>query len=416
MHIADFGWVRYSQDLAEPIRVSFGTMTARHLVLVIVELDDGTLGIGETWTNFPAWAPSERTLTLDEGLRPLVQGREVGDVTAFTRDLLDELAPLARHWGAWGPVYQAVSGLDIALWDAVGRRAGVSVAELVAASSGCGDAAVSPVSVYASGLGPTHPVETAARLYAAGVRTFKLKVGFGLETDSANLHELRRAYPDAAFAIDANQAWTLDEATRYAPLCADFACLWVEEPLATEMPGTLAELARQLPCPIAFGENAYGLAILSELARWEAVQILQPDVTKTGGISTALDVYAVADEHALTVAPHFLGGAVGQAASAHLVAGRDPDGLLEMDANPNPFRHNALRTPLSLAGGALSVPSGPGLGVDLDVDWLRHLLVSHSSGTGVEALLCGEAGVAGETHGVHPFDDAWTDDNGSPKG
>lgn len=386
--IADVGWVRYAHDLAEPVRLSFGSMRARHLVVVIVELDDGTIGVGETWTNFPAWAPRERALTLDEGLRPLVRGRQVGDVAAFTRDLLAELAPLARHWGAWGPVYQAVSGLDIALWDAVGRRERVSVAELVARSSGCaGGPPAEAVSVYASGLGPERVVETAAASYAAGVRTVKLKVGFGFETDAANLRALRRAYPDVAIAVDANQAWTVGEAMRYAPLLSEMACLWVEEPLATEMAAPLADLARRLPAPVAFGENAYGLPLLAELARREAVQILQPDVTKTGGVSTALGVYDVADDHGLRVVPHFLGGAIGQIASAHLVAGRDPGGLLEMDANPNPFRQRALRAPLAFGDGALSVPAGPGLGIELDVDWLRHLLVGRSSGTGVEAVL-----------------------------
>lgn len=388
VRIADLGWVRYSQQLAEPIRVSFGSMQARHLVLVVVELDDGTIGVGETWTNFPSWASRERTLTLDEGLRPLVRGRQVGDVAAFTRGLLAELAPLARHWGAWGPVYQAVSGLDIALWDAVGRREHVSVAELVARSSGrAGHALAGSVSVYASGLGPERVVETAAAPYAAGVRTFKLKVGFGFEIDTVNLRALRRAYPDATIAVDANQAWSVDEAMQYAALLSEVACLWVEEPLATEMAAPLADLARGLSTPLAFGENAYGLSILAELARREAVQILQPDVTKTGGVSAALGVYDLAEDHGLRVVPHFLGGAIGQVASAHLVAGRDPGGLLEMDANPNPFRQSALRAPLAVVDGALGIPAGPGLGVELDVDWLRHLLVAHSSGAGVGAVL-----------------------------
>lgn len=388
LHIADVGWVRYAQELAEPVRLSFGAMRARHLVAVIVELDDGTVGVGETWTNFPAWASRERTLTLDEGLRPLVRGRQVGDVSAFTRNLLAELAPLARHWGAWGPVYQAVSGLDIALWDAVGRREGVSVAELVGRASGRGgQPPAEAVSVYASGLGPDRVVETAAATYAAGVRTLKLKVGFGFETDAANLRTLRGAYPDAAIAVDANQAWTVDEAITYAPLLSEYDCLWVEEPLATEMSVPLVHLARKLPSPVAFGENAYGLSILEELAEQEAVKILQPDVTKTGGISSALAVYDVADAHELTVIPHFLGGAIGQVASAHLVAGREPGGLLEMDANPNPFRQRALRPPLTVVEGTLQVPPGPGLGIELDVDALRHLLVARSSGNGVSTLL-----------------------------
>lgn len=386
--IADLGWVRYAHHLAEPVQLSFGSMRARHLVVVVVELDDGTIGIGETWTNFPAWASSERTLTLDEGLRPLVRGREVDNVAAFTRGLLAELAPLARHWGAWGPVYQAVSGLDIALWDAVGRRERLSVAELVARSSGCADRPpAEAISVYASGLGPERAVEAAAAPYAAGVRTLKLKVGFDYETDAANLRALRCAYPDAGIAVDANQAWSVDEAVQYVPLLSEVACLWVEEPLATEMATPLADLARRLPAPVAFGENAYGLSILAELAEREAVQILQPDVTKTGGVSTALGVYDLAEDHGLRVVPHFLGGAIGQVASAHLVAGRDPGGLLEMDANPNPFRQNALRAPLLLVDGSLGVPGGPGLGIDLDVDWLHHLLVARSSGAGVSAVL-----------------------------
>lgn len=375
MTIVEVGWLWCSVPLDRPVRTSFGTMCERHTLLVTVITDDGTVGLGETWTNFPSWAPRERIATLEEGVRPLVRGRTVEDVRAFTTTVLAEIEPLARQWGARGPLYQAVSGLDIALWDAAARRSGRSIAAMIADGSEPG----SDVRVYASGLGPVEPARLAERLLEAGIDAFKLKVGFGARIDERNLADLRAMAPNALLAVDANQGWTLEEALAFREQLERYDVAWVEEPLPIDDLDGLIELSQRLPQPISLGENAYGCRELSRLVTHGIAQILQPDVAKNGGISAALDVFDLADEHGIGVVPHYLGGAIGQIASVHLVAGRAPDTLLELDANPNPLREELLVEPIAPVAGRLPVPRGPGLGVEIDADVAQRLMVGASA-------------------------------------
>lgn len=385
--IADVGWVLCSCKLEQPAEKSFGRMTDRHALLVVVELDDGTTGVGEVWTNFPPWPPRDRIDVLEQAVRPRVHRRRVDAVPAVTEDLLGQLRALGRQWGALGPIYQAVSGLDVALWDAAGKRAQRSVAELLAPQA----RPAARVPVYASALGPADPVAAAREAVAAGVRTLKLKTGFDHETDRANLVALRRAYPDVELAVDPNQAWSVDIARAFAPVLDELGCAWLEEPVPADDYEALAAVARLVSCPVAVGENIYTDPELRRAARVAGVGILQPDVTKTGGISAALRVYHLARECGVRVVPHFLGNAVGQVASLHLVAASDDDGLVELDVTPNPLRTDLLTLPLDPKDGSLTVPDGPGLGLELSPDVLGEHLVTCSDDRLLDLALDGHA-------------------------
>lgn len=138
----------------------------------------------------------------------------------------DALAPLGRQWGAPGPIYQALSGADIALWDLVGKVRGVPISELL------GGRVRDMVPVYASGLGPSNVTELAAECRSLGYDAFKLKVGFGRERDRANLTQARAAIgPDARLFADANQRWTLDEAGAIVEDLREAGVAWLEEPI-----------------------------------------------------------------------------------------------------------------------------------------------------------------------------------------
>ncbi len=116
-----------SVPLDEPVRMSFSQLSSRDMVLVELE-SDGLVGVGESWVNYPAWAAQERLVTLERGLVPLLVGRDVSDPVGVQSDLWRLLEGPARQWGAPGPMWQALSAVDIALWDLAARRQGVSVA------------------------------------------------------------------------------------------------------------------------------------------------------------------------------------------------------------------------------------------------------------------------------------------------
>ena len=349
----------------EKIAMSFAPLTHRVMILVEVELADGSVGVGETWANYPSWAWWERIATIREGVAPLLVGRRFTDPAEANRTLLRRLRPLGRQWGAPGPIHQAVSGVDLALWDLAARHAGVSLTRLLA------DHPEPPteVPVYGSSLGPTGVAETAERCAALGLTAVKVKVGFGAETDLANVRAARRVLgDDAQLFADANQAWSLAEALAVTPALADLGVAWLEEPLAGDRPEQLAELTRRTGMPLATGENLYGAAAFTPYLRDDAVRIVQPDLSKVGGITEFLAVRTAAAATGHTVNPHLYNGAVATAATVCAAAASKATRLVEWDIRSNPLR--AAADALLTDRGTVRVPDQPGLGIDLDPDQL----------------------------------------------
>ncbi|TYC20528.1 mandelate racemase/muconate lactonizing enzyme family protein [Micromonospora sp. MP36] len=345
----------------EPIAMSFAPLNHRVMILIEVELADGSVGVGESWANYPSWAWRERIATIHDGVAPLMKDRSFPDPATAQRALLAELAPLGRQWGAPGPVHQAISGVDMALWDLAARHAGTSLARLLSASPR------TELPVYGSSLGPTGVAEVAHRCAALGLTAVKVKVGFGADTDLANVGTARRILGDQVqIFADANQAWRLTEALEMVRALADLGVAWVEEPLAGDRPSELAELGRRTGMPLATGENLYGAAAFTPYL--EAVEILQPDLGKVGGVTEYLDVLSAAAAAGRTVNPHLYNGAVATAATVQAGAISSATRLIEWDIRSNPLRQAA--DGLLTADGTVRVPDGPGFGIDLDQDQL----------------------------------------------
>jgi D-galactarolactone cycloisomerase len=214
--------------------------------------------------------------------------------------------------------------------------------------------------------------ETAAKARARGFRAFKLKIGFGAPRDRANLAEIRETIGDDALMVDANQAWDVEAAMRGAEMAAEFGALWLEEPLAADAPAAAwRALAAASPVPLAAGENVLGEAAFESLVAEGSVSVIQPDLGKWGGVTGCLAVARRALGAGRRFCPHWLGGGVGLAASAHLLAAAGGDGLLEVDVNPNPFRERLFDDLVVLDGtGSATLPDAPGLGVTPDIDSL----------------------------------------------
>lgn len=343
----------------EAIAMSFAPLTHRVMVLVEVELADGSVGVGESWANYPSWAWQERVATVREGIAPLLRGTRLVDPPGAQRELMRRLGPLGRQWGAPGPVHQAISGVDIALWDLAARHAGCSLAALLV------DRPRSELPAYGSSLGPSGVAQTAERCAALGLTAVKVKVGFGADRDLSNVRAARRILgDDAEIFADANQAWTLSEALDIVPALADLGVAWLEEPLAGDRPDELDELARRTGMPLATGENLYGAAAFTPHLRGTGVSIIQPDLTKVGGITEYLTVLAAAESAGRTVNPHLYNGAVATAATVQVCASSTATSLIEWDIRSNPLRHAA--DALLTDRGTVRVPDRPGLGIDFD--------------------------------------------------
>lgn len=350
--------------LSDPVPMAIGTLGARQMCLVEVTVD-GVHGLGETWVNHPAWAARERLLTFRHGVAPLLGGREL----STPRQLLDELAgallPRAEQAGAAGPVWHALSGLDIALWDVLARLHGRSVAAMLSDVDVDVDVDTeNGVPVYASGIGPNDVERLSERAASLGVDTVKARVGFGGETDLATVRAIRTVLGDVVkCAADANRAWTPGEAVEAAAALRDLGVAWLEEPLRHDPPEELARLKDRTGMALAAGENVYGERAFHEHLLGSGLSLLQPDPAKSGGLSLVGPVTAAAADHGVAVSPHCYSGGVAVAASVHLAMASRNVTAVEMDVRPNPLRTELLDESWSVIDGHVAAPEGPGLGV-----------------------------------------------------
>jgi len=360
----------FRYPIRTPVKTSFGVMHDRPGVFIRAEDRDGVVGWGETWCNFPTAGGEHRARLINELLAPLAIKRTY----ASPRDAFDELtaktAVLAIQSGEAGPLAQAIAGIDIALWDIAARRAGEPLWRFLGGSHG-------RVRVYASGINPDRPEETVAATYGRGHRAFKLKIGFGNEVDLRNLAAIRDAVGgDLPLAVDANQAWSLDEAKEAVPDLERYRLAWLEEPLRADRPWSeWRELAASTRIPLAAGENIAGFEAFSEALQQKVLGIVQPDVAKWGGISGCLAAAQRILQAAAAYYPHYLGGGIGLVASAHLLAAVGGDGMLEIDVNENRLRDRLCGPLCDVTDGHVSLPDQPGLGIEPDLWPLRRFQV-----------------------------------------
>ena len=363
----------------EPPYGSAGGMQARRGALIVeVETDDGIVGIGESGLGGGATAT-----VIEKDLKPLLIGRD----PLLIEGLWQLMFARTRQYGRRGVVMNAISGIDIALWDIAGKVAKLPVYKLLGA---CRDRVEAYASggFYQEGKGVDGIAAEAEGYRARGFNGMKMKIGRNPSTGShlrhlANMAELcevepevdiarvaavRKALgPQAKLMVDVNCAWSPDFAIRMGRALEPYNLYWIEEPVATDDIDGSARVADALSTPIAGYETETGLYGFRELVTRGAVDIVQLDVAWSGGFSEGKRIAAFAQAHHRMVAPHAFAGAVLLVASLHYAASIPNALALEWDQNPNGLRDELLQEKLRLeSDGAVRPPERPGLGVTLD--------------------------------------------------
>ena len=364
----------FHAPIKEPVRTSFGTMSERVAVFVRVEDSDGARGWGEIWSNFPTASAEHRALLFADIVAPRALGRAIDDPVALWAEIDRALHVLRVQSGDAGALSAAAAGLDLAIHDLRARKRGLP---LWRALGGTDDSAVP---IYASGLNPGRAaLDTVERTRAAGYRAFKIKVGFGEETDFGSLRPVAKTLKAGErLMVDVNQGWDLRTACATAPKFAEFGLHWIEEPLPADRPPLeWTQVAATAPTQLAGGENLRGAGAFQAAIDSGLLGVIQPDAAKWGGHSGCLPVARAALAAGRSYCPHFLGGAVGLVHSLHLLAAVRGPGLLEVDANPNPLREGLLGDLLTVRDGCVSLPGGQGLGLEPDIKSLASLQTLH---------------------------------------
>ncbi len=350
--------------LEKPIQFGIGAFPTFSTTLVEISTDDGLRGIGECIVRK---APQVTKAVVEQMLAPVITGRDPRDAEG----LWDEMFQQLRGWGHYrGFVFEAISGIDTALWDVVAQAAGLPVYKVL------GGAGRSRVPCYASSVYFAEVTQMSAQAVdqvRRGHTAVKVKIGRnrqmgGRRADVASVKAIREAVgPAVDLMLDVNSAYDASTAITVGRQLEDADIAWIEEPVPADDLDGYQRVRERQGIPIAAGESEFGVFGFRELIRRGAIDILQPDVARVGGFTGARRVGALVHAHNLRYAPHtgFSAG-VSHLASLHVAASVPNLMTYEYFFAPNPLR-DLFREPFpEPREGMIDVPQRPGLGLELD--------------------------------------------------
>lgn len=360
MKVTDVTPIILEAPLEEPWRIGTAVFTSMHATLVRLDTDEGISGFGECLVRF---SPEAGAAVVEKILKPVVVGQDPFNV----EQIWDKMYGVMRGRGhSKGFMLEAMSGVDIALWDVVGKALGQPIHRVL------GSYGRTRLPVYASSLlfKPTEVlVREAAELAAQGYGAIKLKVGQGIEDDMRNVREIRAALgPGVKLMADANCAYDTLSALQLGRQMEAEGVYWFEEPVAPENLDGYAKLAQSLDMAVAGGESEFTRWAFKELFVRNAIDIIQPDIGRVGGFTEARKIAALASAFDIPVAPHTgASAAVSVAASLQWAAALPNFLVFEYMYPPNPLREELLAEPLPpMKEGFVQVPEKPGLGIEID--------------------------------------------------
>lgn len=341
-----------------PVRTASGSVTQALLVLIDLHTEEGPVGRAYLCAYQPFALRPLRDLVRELGAT--IKGQALVPVE-LDRALRSRFTLLG---GARGLQGLAVSGIDLAAWDALATAAGVPLVTLLG-----GEARPIPAYNSLGMLGPGDAADEAGKTVAAGFRAIKIKIGWpSLEQDLASVRAARRALPDdVALMVDFNQSLSVMEAIRRGHALDGEGVAWIEEPVrATDLRGA-AEVARALATPVQIGENLAGPFEMEEAIRVRASDLVMPDVQQMGGVTGWMRAAALAHAAGLPCSSHLF-----IEASAHLLAVTPTCHWIEYLDMAGPI----VAEPLRPIDGTLCAPSRPGLGLAWDEAVVRRYLAS----------------------------------------
>lgn len=353
---------RYQTD--EKWKWSGGATLQRNCVLVRVTVDDRIVGLGEIGES--AYLPRAIEKMIEYRFKPMLLGEDPFDMEKIWQKMYIQSA----HYGRRGVIATVISGIDIALYDIIGKILNQPVYNLL------GGRYRNKFKAYASGGMSKGIDELAAEAKDYLERGyFGLKVRIGNEEPEADIElvqELRdRIGRKAALLVDAGQCytnfpWTYDTAYRVCKKLEPCDLFWLEEPLHPDDVEGFERLNKSTSIPIVAGENEFTRYGFEPLIARHAVDMIQPDVTRSGGISECKKIAAIAAAHSMRCAPHIFGSGVGFMANMHFIASTPNAFIMEHDQTLNPLREELLLKPIVYKDGYVElIQDLPGLGVEL---------------------------------------------------
>jgi L-alanine-DL-glutamate epimerase-like enolase superfamily enzyme len=354
-----------SFPVKQGVTLGVGRAVKRDIVVVKVTTEGGLVGWGEA---HHGRCPGAIGQLINTTLRQLVTGMDATDVVGAWSRIYQR--QLASH-GMGAAAALAMSGIDQALWDIRGKVVGWPLYRLLGGSA-------RPIPAYAGGISlgyqaPAALVEEARALVDAGYRAVKLRFGDSAQRDVERLEAIRKAFPSLTVMVDANTGYSVDDVRKVMPALEANDVAWLEEPFPPHDYRSYRTASGFGRVPLAAGENHFTRFEFNRLLEDGAISVLQPDLSKTGGITEALRIAAMASAYKLTINPHTSASGLNMSASIQFLCAIDNGGYFEADvAKENLFRDELVERPDRLDGAGCVVPAErPGLGVEVNEAFLR---------------------------------------------
>ena len=353
-------------DAKDSVTLGVGRTIKRDAVIVKVVTESGITGWGEA---HHGRCPGAVAHIVNTTLKALVVGKDAHDVTGIWNSMYQR--QLASH-GMGAGACLAVSGIDMALWDIRAKALGIPLYRLLGGTA-------KPVPAYAGGVSlgyqePESLVDEARVHVESGYRAVKLRIGDTVGDDLARVAAIRKAFgDDLDILTDANTAYTLSDARAAMPVLDSHGVGWLEDPFPAHDYRSYREARNYGRLPLAAGENHYTRFEFDRVIEDGSITILQPDLSKTGGITEALRVAALASTWKLPIHPHTSMTAINMAASVHFLAAIENAGYFEADVSRNNLFRDELvnQAPFHVDSNGFTRPlEAPGIGLEVDEQFL----------------------------------------------
>ncbi len=377
-------WVKIPIEASRQHRSDFGRLTTFDAAILRIETNDGIVGWGEG-KNAAGSAGTYGTLVdmLNHEVGPKLIGRDPADISAIWEMLYNgvrhEMAAISGHAmpdiARRGLSVAAISAVDMALWDILGKSLGVPVWKLL------GGRKADRLPAYASGVGRvrTGLASSSSPILRLAVSSpSRSRVGAMDRAPHVSASRVRAAReaigPDVDLMVDAHGTYTVAEAKRFIQMVADCDLAWFEEPvIADDKPG-MAEVRAAGNVPIAAGESEATRFAFRDLAMLRAADIFQPDPAFCGGITEAMRISSLASAFNLRFAPHLWAGAPCFFSGLHLCAASPASFVIEYSLGANPMIHDLVEDTVSVKDGMIEIPDRPGLGFTIN----QRVLEAHA--------------------------------------
>lgn len=361
-----------TDKLKESFFFSQWEYSERKICIVKVVSDTGHVGWGE------GYGPATIIQAGIEHLTKYVIGQNPLETETIWATMYRRSLDFARS----GVLVSAISAIDVALWDLKGKILELPVHTLL------GGKKRERITPYATGMYFTQSDDLANKLAAEaktyadeGFKAMKIKVGLTIGEDIENVKKVREAIgPNVKLMVDANHAYNFKEAVYLARAIEKYDIGWFEEPVSPEYYDQYAELRSNTIIPIAGGECEYLRFGFQRLINAKAVDIIQPDICATGGLTEAKRIGVLATTNGIEVVPHGWGTGIALAASTHFIANLDvmpgrlkPAAcLMEYDRTENGLRDKLTSPGLALKDGEIEISNKPGLGIEVNEDVIKE--------------------------------------------